>query len=128
MGRDGGTLSMAEGDSAFSEIVGREFQCDFIARQNANAIATQSARQMRQNDPFMFKLHAEQTAGELFQDRAGYFDAIFFTHTPLWGSQAGPKPGAGPRNSQAAVTLVACRPLGPLVTSNSTWEPSSSVR
>jgi len=37
---------MTERDSAFGEIVGGEFQGDFIARQDADAIAAKSARQM----------------------------------------------------------------------------------
>src|SRR5947199_10818630 len=31
----------------------------------------------------MLQLHAEQPAGELFQNRAGYFYAVFLAHKPL---------------------------------------------
>ena len=55
---------MTERNSTFGEIVGGEFQSDFIARQNADAIAAEPARQVGQHNPLVFKLYAEQTAGE----------------------------------------------------------------
>jgi hypothetical protein len=55
---------MAERDSTFGEIVRGEFQSDFIARQNADAIAAEPARQVGQHNPLVFELNAEQTAGE----------------------------------------------------------------
>jgi hypothetical protein len=61
-----GGLSMTECDSAFGEIVRGEFQSDFIARQDADAITAEPARQMCQYYPLVFQLHAEQTAGKLF--------------------------------------------------------------
>jgi len=55
---------MTERNSAFGEIVGGEFQSDFITRQNADAIAAEPARQMRQHYALMLQLNAEQAAGE----------------------------------------------------------------
>ena len=55
---------MAERNSAFGEIVGGEFQSDFIAGQDANAIAAEPARQVGQHNPLVFELYAEQAAGE----------------------------------------------------------------
>jgi len=57
---------MTEGNSAFGEIVGGEFQSDFIARQDADAIAAKPARQMSQHDTLVFELYAEQAAREFF--------------------------------------------------------------
>ena len=53
---------MAERNSTFGEIVRGEFQCDFVARQNADAIAAESARQVSQHNPLVFELYAEQAA------------------------------------------------------------------
>ena len=55
---------MTECNSAFGEIVRGEFQCDFVARQDANAIAAKTTGQMRQNDALVFELYAEQAAGK----------------------------------------------------------------
>ena len=55
---------MAECDSALGEIVGGEFQSDFIARQDADAIAAEPARQMRQHYALVLQLNAKQAAGE----------------------------------------------------------------
>jgi len=55
---------MTECDSALGEIVGGEFQSDFIARQDADAIAAESARQMSQHHALVFQLNAKQAAGE----------------------------------------------------------------
>jgi hypothetical protein len=50
---------MPESDSAFGEIVRGEFQSNFIARQDADAIAAEPARQVRQHHSLMFQLNAE---------------------------------------------------------------------
>ena len=57
---------MAERDSAFGEIVGGEFQSDFVAGKDANAIAAKAASQVRQHHALVFELHAKQAAGEFF--------------------------------------------------------------
>lgn len=72
---------MPKGDSAFGEIVGGKFEGDFVARQNANAIAAEPAREMRQDEAFVLKLHTEFTAGELLDYSTLYFYAVFFTHS-----------------------------------------------
>ena len=50
---------MTECNPAFGQIVGGEFQGNFIARQDADAIAAKSASQVGQHDSLMFQLHAE---------------------------------------------------------------------
>jgi len=50
---------MTECNSAFGEIVGGEFQSDFIARQNADAIAAEPTREVSQHHTLMFQLNAE---------------------------------------------------------------------
>jgi hypothetical protein len=74
---------MAEGDTALGEVVRGEFEGNFVARQNANAIAAEPACQVRKDQTFVLKLHTEFTAGEFFDDRALYFYAVFFTHSYL---------------------------------------------
>jgi hypothetical protein len=51
-----------------------------------------------QNNPFVLELHAKQPAGKFFQYRAGYFDAVFFTHKPPqhWVERPGPEAPAVP--------------------------------
>jgi hypothetical protein len=60
-----GRLTVPEGDSAFGQIVRGHLEGDFIAGQDANPVAAQPAREMRENHPFVLELHAEQTAGKL---------------------------------------------------------------
>ena len=74
---------MTECNSTLGEIVGGEFQSDFIARQDADAIAAEPACEVGEDKPFVFKLHTEFTAGEFLDDRALYFYAVFFTHSCL---------------------------------------------
>jgi len=57
--------AVTERDSSLREIVGRHFQSDFIAGQNANAIPAQPPGQVGQHYPFMLQLNAEQAAGKL---------------------------------------------------------------
>jgi hypothetical protein len=72
---------VAERDPPLGEIVGGEFHSDAIASQNADAIAPEPSREMRENDAFMLELYAEQTAGKFFENGAGYFDAVFFAQS-----------------------------------------------
>jgi hypothetical protein len=74
---------MAESDTTLGEVVRGEFEGDFIARQNAYAVAAEAARKMREHQTFVLKLHTEFTAGEFLDDRALYFYAVFFTHSCL---------------------------------------------
>jgi len=55
---------MAKGDSPFGEIVGGQLHGDAVARQDADAVAPQSAGQVSQHNAVMFQLHAEQSAGK----------------------------------------------------------------
>src|ERR1051325_9800768 len=90
-------LSVTEGDAALSQVVGRQFQGDPVAGQDANSIPPQAAGQVGQNNAVMFQLHAEQPAGEFFQNRTGYFNAVFLAHRPLkvgLGAASPRRPGA----------------------------------
>ena len=105
---------MAEGDSALGQIVGRQLHGDFVARQDADAIPAQPAGQVRQYLAVVLELHAEHTAGEFFQNRASYLDAVLFAHKPPnWGRRAGP-PRTGPRNSSGHRDVGRLQTLGPL--------------
>jgi len=71
---------VSEGDSPFGEIIRRQFQGDFVACEHADAITAQPAGQVRQHDAFVFKLNAEQPAGELLKNRASYLNDVLFAH------------------------------------------------
>lgn len=73
---------MTEGDSAFRQIVRGEFQGYFVAGEDANAVAAETARQVGQDDALVFQLNTEQAAREFFKNSAGNFDAVFFAHKP----------------------------------------------
>ena len=59
-------LSVAKRNSSLGEVVGREFQGDFIAGKHADAIPAQTAGQVGQNYPVVFELDTEQAAGKFF--------------------------------------------------------------
>jgi len=75
---------MPEGDSALGEIVGGKFEGDFIARQDADAIAAKPACKVGQDEPLVFELDTEFTAGEFLDYRSLHFYAVFFTHSDLF--------------------------------------------
>ena len=74
---------MAEGDTAFGEVVRGEFEGDFVACQNTDSVAAEPTCQMRKHQAFVLELHTEFTAGEFLDDRTLYFYAVFFTHSCL---------------------------------------------
>jgi hypothetical protein len=74
-------LAMAEGDAAFGQIVWREFQRDFVARQHANAVAAKSACEVREHYALVLQLNAEQAARKFLKHRPGYFNTVFLTHS-----------------------------------------------
>jgi hypothetical protein len=59
-------LSVPEGDATLRKVVRGQFQGDFIARQDADPIAPQSAREVGQYDSIVFQFDAEETARKLF--------------------------------------------------------------
>jgi len=71
---------MTIGDAALGQIVRRKLQCDAIARQDADTIAAELARQVRKHGAFLIKLYAEQAAWKFLNNSTGYFNAIFFAH------------------------------------------------
>src|SRR6185312_10462143 len=78
LGTDG--LAMAEGDAALGEVVRGEFEGDFIAGEDADAIAPQAAGEVSEHQTVMFELNREFSAGEFLDHGALYFYAVFFTH------------------------------------------------
>jgi hypothetical protein len=76
-----GRLTVAKSDAALGQIVRREFQRDFIAREHANAIAAQPPGKMRQYNSFVFELNAEQSARKFFENGSRNFNAVFFAHS-----------------------------------------------
>ena len=74
------TLLVTISDAALGQIVRRKLQCDAIAREHADTIAAELARQVRKHGAFLVKLHAEQAARKFFNYGTGYFNAVFFAH------------------------------------------------
>ncbi len=56
---EGWLLAVPEGDSTFGQIVRGHLEGDFVAGEDANAVAAEPTRQMGENDPFMLKLNAK---------------------------------------------------------------------
>jgi hypothetical protein len=50
---------MPKSDTALAEIIRRQFEGDFVARQDADAIAPQAAGEVGQDYALMFQLHTE---------------------------------------------------------------------
>src|SRR5580698_3179104 len=71
-------LLVTIGDAALGQIVRRKLQRDAIARQYADTIAAEFARQVRKHGAFLVQLYAEQAARKFFNNGAGYFNAVFF--------------------------------------------------
>lgn len=74
---------MPVGDSSLGEVIGRHLQGHAIARQHSNSVPSEFAGEMCQNGSVLIQLDAEQPARKLFNDCACYFNAVFFTHSPL---------------------------------------------
>jgi hypothetical protein len=79
---------MAKSDSSLGEVVGGQLHGDTVASQDADAVSPQSASQVSQHNTVMFQLHAEQSAGKLFQNNSGYFYIVFFTHSTFLNGPA----------------------------------------
>jgi hypothetical protein len=73
---------VAIGDPALGEVVWGEFECDPIAGEYADAIATKLAGEVCKNGAFLIELYAVETAWELFYYGSSDFYAIFFAHFP----------------------------------------------
>jgi len=52
-------LSVAEGDTAFGQIVRGKLQRDAVTCQHADAVSAETASQVRQHNAVVFKLDAE---------------------------------------------------------------------
>ena len=74
---------MADRDAALGALVGREFEGDFIAGEDADAITAQAAGEVGEHQTVMFELNREFSAGEFLDHGALYFYAVFFTHLKL---------------------------------------------
>jgi len=72
---------MPEGDSAFGQIVGGKLEGHFVAGKYANAIATQTPREVGKHYALMFQLNTEESAGEFLEHGARYFNTVFLTHS-----------------------------------------------
>ncbi len=128
---------MPEGDASLGEIVGGELERDLIARENADAITPQAARKVREDNTLVFELNTEETARKLFENGPGNFYTVFLAHSTssVCLNRGVPHTGGPPesetaptRDNYSAETFEACKPFGPVVTSNSTRAPSSSER
>lgn len=72
---------MSKRNAALREIVGGQFQRDPVARQHADAVASQAPCEVRKHDAVMIELHAEQPAGEFLQYNSGDFNIVFLAQS-----------------------------------------------
>jgi hypothetical protein len=72
---------VAESDAALGKVVGGKLHRDAVSGKHADAVAAQAARQVSQNDLFVFQLYTEQTTRKLLEHGTCYFDAIFFAQS-----------------------------------------------
>jgi hypothetical protein len=79
-GRNEGWLFVTVGDPALGQIVGGQLHGHTIAREDADAVSAEFAGQMGEDGAVLIQLHAEQSAGEFFDNGSSYFNAIFFAH------------------------------------------------
>src|ERR1700685_1804797 len=69
---------MPVSDAALGQIVGREFQGNFVAIHDLDAIAAESSRHGREHGSAGVEFDGKHTRFELFNDLAHYFDCVFF--------------------------------------------------
>lgn len=70
----------AERDSCLCEIVWRDLYFDVIAREDADAILSQLARQMANDFLVVFKFYPETSCRQCLKDLAAHLDELFFRH------------------------------------------------
>lgn len=76
-GHAGSRLTLAIGDASAREVVGADFDGDFIARHNANSELSHASGQSAQNDVVaVVELYPERSAN-FFDDRTGCFNRFF---------------------------------------------------
>jgi hypothetical protein len=92
-------LPMPKRYSTFCQVVWGQLQSNLITGQDADAIPSQPAGQVGEDNPVsVFDLDAELSGGKLLQNSTGYFDAVLFAHKPP-GLGCGPNHGkSGPRD------------------------------
>jgi len=73
-----GILAFAEYDAATRQVVGRKFDFDPIAGNDADVILSHLAGEVGQDDVSILNLHPEHGVGEGFSDNAFHFDRFFF--------------------------------------------------
>ena len=73
---------MAVGDAALGQVVRGELEGDAVSGKDSNAVAAQLTGKVREDGALLVELDAEEAAGEFFDDRSSYFDAVFFAHCP----------------------------------------------
>lgn len=67
-------------DAAFGQIIRRQFECDFIAGQDADKVFLQATSAVGDQFVAVVEVDAEALIGEDFHDRAVHFDEFFFCH------------------------------------------------
>jgi hypothetical protein len=67
-------LLVAVSDTAFGEVVGRQFQRDAVASEYTDAILSKLAGQVGEHHAFLVQLNAKFSIRQFFDHNAGYFD------------------------------------------------------
>ena len=69
-------------DAALGEVVGGQFESGAVAGEDSDAVAAETVGHVGEDGAVLLELDAEESAGELFGDGAGDFDAVFLAHSP----------------------------------------------
>jgi hypothetical protein len=72
------SLPLAEGDTALGQIVGREFDPDFVAGDNANKVFAHPARDVGGHNMSALDFHAESSICECLSYDPFNFKGFFF--------------------------------------------------
>src|SRR5882724_3099650 len=73
-------LDVAESNPPFAHVIGREFERDSVARQNADAVLAHLAGRIREQLVTVVQRHAETRVGQHFADDTVHFECFFLRH------------------------------------------------
>jgi hypothetical protein len=76
-------LFVSVNNSSAIQIVGRELNCHFVARQDADKILAHFAGNMGQNLVLVFQFHLEHGIRQRLNHGCHYFNRVFFAHSLL---------------------------------------------
>ena len=73
-------LTFSIDDSTFGQIIGRQFNADFVTGHNSNKVLAHSSRDMSKNFIARLQFHTKPGVCQGLCDRTIYFKSFFFRH------------------------------------------------